>query len=129
MWIHIKGRIRRSAGLWIPALVMLLFALLLNTGDLLKRPFGPYDDIPGGMERLEAALEAGDWAGAEAARAGLGGAMDRVRPRIELAAELSELNRFYEMLALLEGAIRARDRSAGFQHLALLRLIYADLGR
>lgn len=129
MWTHIRRRISKSAGVVIPTLVMLLFALLLNTGDLLKRPLGTHDDIPGGMERLEAALEAADWSGAEGARAELGAAMDRVRPRIELAAELSELNRFYEVLALLRGAIRARDRSASHQHLALLRLIYEDLGR
>lgn len=127
MWIRMT--MRKWASVLLPALVLLLFALALNTGSLLKRPFGRHDDISGSVDRLDAAVRSGDWASANEALSAVSRAMTAVRPRIELAAERSELDRFNETLALLRGSLTARDLSASLQHIALLHLLYEDLGR
>lgn len=129
MWIRIRKTAQKWVALLVSVLVMLAFALILNSGQMLKRPQGTADDIPGGLVRLESSVDREDWAAAATELEALAHAMSAVRPRIELASELSELNRFSETLALLRGSIRARDRSASLQQTALLALLYDDLGR
>lgn len=121
--------LRRWLTVIIPATVLLLFAVGLNTGTYLKRPMGGRDDIPGALHRLEQVILLERWSESGTALKAVSTAMTIVRPRIELATERSELQRFEETLGLLSGSLSATDKASALQHVALLKQIYSELGR
>lgn len=113
----------------VPAAVMLFCAVLLNSGEVLKRPMSQAEDIPGGLARMEQSVTEGRWEQASQYLGEVSRALDLVRPRIELGVERLELERFHEEVALLRGSLAARDTSSSLQHIALLRVLYDGLGR
>lgn len=113
----------------IPVTVLLCFAVGLNSGTYLKRPMGGHDDIPRALHGLEQVILHERWEHAGPALQAVSTAMTIVRPRIELATERSELQRFEETLGLLSGSLSATDKASALQHVALLKQIYSELGR
>ncbi len=128
MWIRMMTALRRWLGWVLPAAVLLIFAVTLNAGTYLKRPMGRHDDVPGALSHLEQAIMSERWTESGAAHATLSSAIAAVRRRIALASERSELQRFEETLGMLDGSLKARDKASALQHLALLKLLYKELG-
>jgi len=115
---------------WVIYIVpLVLFALLLNSGQVLKRPMGQDDRVEGGLHAVEIAVLKGEWSTAEREweRVHIG-AMN-VGRRIEVAAERDELQDFYEEMARLRGSIQAQERGASLEHVSVLKALFDEFGR
>ncbi|HYF91625.1 MAG TPA: hypothetical protein VD969_05235 [Symbiobacteriaceae bacterium] len=106
-----------------------VFVLLLNAGQLLKRPMGTGDDVRGSLSRLEESVLTEDWQGADAAWERTHRAVGIVMRRVQVDAERDELQDFSEELARLRGAVQAGERAAALEHISVLKALYDEWGR
>lgn len=123
-----KGRLFQLLYYGLPALVIAVSVLALNSGPLLKRPIGNHGDVPAQLEALLPLAEAERWADAKAAAERVGADWERLRRRIHLTSARDEVETFDLELAALRGAIEAGD--AALTRVAVRRLLalWADLG-
>lgn len=105
------------------------FAVLLNAGQVLKRPTGTGDDVLGHLHAVEQSVLAEDWVSAGSAWDRTQAAMDRVGRRIQIDAEKGEMQDLAEELARLRGTIQAREQGAALEHVSVLKSLFHELGR
>ncbi|HEY3366428.1 MAG TPA: DUF4363 family protein [Symbiobacteriaceae bacterium] len=105
------------------------FAVLLNAGQVLKRPMGTQDDVLGHLHAVEQSVLAEDWAGAGTGWERTQAAVDRVARRIQIDAEKGEMQDLAEELARLRGTIQAQERGPALEHVSVLKSLFHELGR
>lgn len=115
---------------WVVYMVpVILFALFLNSGQILKRPMGSGDDIFGSLHAVEQAVLSDDWAGAARGWEKTHKATGIVSRRIEVQAERNELQDFFEEMARLQGSIQAQEKGTALEHIAVLKSLYDEFGK
>lgn len=115
---------------WVIYLVpVVLFALLLNTGTVLKRPMGRNDRVEAGLHAVEEAVLKEQWATADREWDRVQASSIKVGRRIEIAAERDQLQDFYEELARLRGSIQAHERGSALEHISVLKALFDEFGR
>lgn len=129
MWTRIRTALRKVVPFLFPAAVLLVFGAVLNSGPVLKRPFGQHDDIEGIAVRIERAVNENRWEEAEALVQPLNRAIDLVGARVQLIAEREELHGLAEHLTLLRGGLATRDSTSALQEIAMIKYLYAELGQ
>src|SRR5690554_1185712 len=93
----------------IPIVVLILFILIMHSGNILKRPLGQDDDIPQSINNMIEVVNNDSWEEASNRLKDLEKAWDKVVRRVQFGAERDEINKFYTCLARLQGAVMAKD--------------------
>ena len=108
---------------------LVVFAVLLNAGQVLKRPMGTGDDVLGSLKKVEQAVLVEDWDGAAAAWERTHRAVSIVMRRVQMDTERDEMQDFSEELARLRGAVQAGERGTALEHISVLKALFDEWGQ
>lgn len=95
----------------IPLLFLVSFVVIMNSGDVLKKPMTTQDDFPYYLQEVEQAIEREDWDAARAHSANLSSAWEKVSPRIQFSVDKDEMKSIDVGLSRLHAFLQAQDRS------------------
>lgn len=93
-------------------LTLLVFILVMNTGQYLKAPMGKEDNVPRYMKNVRIDIENSEWDSAKKNIKELDSAWHKVIPRIQFSVERTEINQLSVSLARLKGAINTENKAA-----------------
>lgn len=113
----------------IPIVALIVFVLIMLSGDVLKKSFGSDDNIPLSIETVVQDINNENWEAAQKNTDDLSKAWDKVVGRVQFSSERNEINEFAISLARLRGAIQAQDKSSGLQELNEAYEHWNDLGK
>lgn len=113
----------------IPIITLVIFVLIMQSGDFLKKPFGNEGSIPEKLESMIQDLKDENWDSAANHWTSLNEDWEKVVKRIQFSTERSEINDFSTSIARLRGAIEAQDKSSGLQMLYQAHEHWEDLGK
>lgn len=123
-----RGRLLRILYYGLPALIVAVSVLALNSGTFLKRPLGSHDDVAAHLRQLLDHTEGERWEDAGGAVYGLSEAWRRVRGRVRLTSTLEEVETFDLELAGLRGALETGDAALARISAHRLLALWEDLG-
>lgn len=109
--------------------VLVFFSLIMLSGNILKKPLGSDDDIPGAIENMLEAVENGAWNDASEEIGSLESAWNKVLKRIQFGSERDEINQLSKSIARLKGALEARDKSGSLMELYEAYMHWENLGK
>jgi hypothetical protein len=95
----------------IPIVTLIFFVLVMLSDNILKKPLGKNDDVPGSIQLTLKAVNAEKWDDAQRNTEALAKAWNKVVKRVQFSAEKDELNYFDANLARLRGAIMTKNKS------------------
>ena len=95
----------------IPIVALVLFLVVMLSGNLLKYPLGEDDNIPQAIAVVIKDVNNEDWDTAEKDTDALDKAWKKIVRRVQFSSERDEINAFSAGIARLRGAIEAKDRS------------------
>ena len=78
---------RRILIIAIPVITLVLFVLIMHSGNFLKRPMGKDDDIPGTIDGIIEAVRNDSWDEADSRLQGLESAWKKVLFRVQFGSE------------------------------------------
>ena len=113
----------------IPIVTIILFVLIMLSGNYLKKPLGNEEGLPQRIELLIQAVHQENWDSASNHREELEKYWDKVVRRIQFSAERDEINELTVSIARLKGAIETRDKSNSLQLLYEAYEHWKDLGK
>jgi hypothetical protein len=113
----------------IPIVTLILFILLMLSGDFFKKSFGNDDNIPLAIETVIEDIKNENWDAAEKDTDHINEAWNKIVNRVQFSSERNEINDFSVSLARLRGAIEAQDKSGGLQELNEAYEHWNDLGK
>lgn len=120
--------LRKFLVLTIPIVTLVLFVLVMFSGDFLKYPLGQDDNIPEAIATVMQDVNNENWDRARQSTDHLEKAWDKVVKRIQFSLERDEINAFSTSLARLQGALQAQDKSAMLIELNEAYEHWRDLG-
>ncbi|BAD42252.1 DUF4363 family protein [Symbiobacterium thermophilum] len=123
-----RSRLLRLIYYGLPALVVAVSVLALNSGILLKRPSGEHDDVAGHLRLLLHHADTQRWEEARDAARKAGEAWLRMRGRIHLTSARDEVETFDLELAGLRGALETGDPVQARIAVHRLLALWEDLG-
>ncbi|OPJ59853.1 DUF4363 family protein [Clostridium oryzae] len=95
----------------IPILTLLLFILIMNSDNVLKKPISKDDDIPKSIQLIIYDVNAERWNAASKKTYALSKAWKKVLARVQFSAEKDEIDYFDVSLSRIKGAITAKSKS------------------
>lgn len=101
----------------IPIITLILFVLIMISGNILKKPLGKDDDIPQSINDMIEAVNNESWKEADNNLKSLKKAWDKVVIRLQFGAERDEINYMSTSIARLQGAIQAEEKSDALMEL------------
>lgn len=101
----------------IPIVTLLLFVLIMSSGNILKRPLGEDDDIPQSIDNIIEAVENEAWSEAASKLQDLDKLWDKVIKRVQFGSERDEINKLSTSIARLKGAVKAEDKAGALMEL------------
>lgn len=108
---------RRFLVIAIPIVTLILFILVMLSGDLLKQSLGKDDNIPQSIETVIQDVNNEDWAAASKNTEQLSESWEKIIKRVQFSSERNEINDLSKSIARLRGAIIAQDKSSGLSEL------------
>ncbi len=111
----------------IPALVLILFILIMNSGELLKKPFNNEDDVNRTLRKVEENIINEQWQQADKNLDNLQHAWAIVEKRVQFVTEKDALEKMNANLSRLQGTIISQDRTSAIIELSELKLIWEKL--
>lgn len=102
---------RRLLIILIPIVTLLFFVFIMLSGNILKKPLGIDDDIPGSIDDIIEAVNNEAWDIAYDKLQGLENAWDKVIFRVQFGSERDEINKLTTSIARLKGAVDAEDKA------------------
>ncbi|MEL1136570.1 DUF4363 family protein [Desulfitobacterium sp. THU1] len=99
----------------IPVVTIILFILIMQGGNVLKRPLGNEVGIPKTIEMIVQDIKNENWDSASNHWDNLSKDWDKVIKRVQFSAERNEIEGLSLSIASLKGAIEAQDQSSGLQ--------------
>ena len=120
---------RRFLVITIPIVTLIIFVVIMLSGNVLKKPFGRDDDIPQSIEILMNNVQSENWEAASENTEKLNQAWNKIVNRVQFSGERNEINEFTTNIARLKGAIQAKDKSSGLQELNEAYEHWKDLGK
>lgn len=112
----------------IPVATLIIFVLVMLSGNFLKKPLSGDDDVPGSIEKAIRSVNNGNWEEAGTAAEQLQRAWDKVVSRVQFSSERDEINALSMNLARLQGAIIAKDKSDALMELKEAYEHWEELG-
>ncbi len=113
----------------IPAVILLIFALIMTSDWYWKKPRGPHNDVAMLLQKVRDAVLAEDWAQAKADLQQLDSAWRLVITRVQFSVERDEIRGLTLSLARLHGALLAEDKTGALMELAQAEEHWIDLGK
>lgn len=95
----------------IPIVILLIFVFIMFSGNILKKPLGKDDDIPGSIDNIIDAIDNEAWDEANSKLDDLEMAWDKVIFRVQFGSERDEINSLSTNIARLRGALKAEDKA------------------
>ncbi|MDD4113375.1 MAG: DUF4363 family protein [Herbinix sp.] len=102
---------RRFLIIAIPIVTLLLFFIIMISGNILKKPLGKDDNIPRSIHDIIDAVDNEAWDEADGKLRGLEGAWEKVVFRAQFGSEREEIKNITTSIARLKGAIKAEDKA------------------
>lgn len=112
----------------IPIVTLILFVLIMFSGNILKRTLGKDDNIPESIQLIIQDIESENWEDADNKTHDLSNTWKKVVKRIQFSSERDEINSFSSNMARLHGAIMAKDKSSSFAELNEAQDHWEELG-
>lgn len=113
----------------IPIVMLIMFILVMISDNLLKRPFGTDDNVPGYTQAIMQDIAKEKWTEANENTEQLSKAWKKVVRRIQYSAEKGEMDALSASIARLRGAIEAQDKSGAFMELNEIYEHWKDVGK
>ncbi|WP_315080453.1 DUF4363 family protein [uncultured Clostridium sp.] len=108
---------RKFLVITIPIASLILFVVIMLSGNILKKPLGKNDNIPESIQLIIQDVESDNWEGASDKTENLSKTWKKIVKRIQFSSERDEINSFEASIARLDGAIMAKDKSASLMQL------------
>lgn len=105
---------KRIVAYLIPIMILAFFVAVMNSGGVLKQPFGENDDVYGYINKLEQNVKDNDWEKAESNIELLTNAWKTVEKRIQFSVELVDIDGVKNSISRLRGAIKAKDSTSAY---------------
>lgn len=96
----------------IPIFSIILFVLIMLSGNILKKPLWKNDDIPKAIQTVIQNIQSENWESAKENTKNLSDTWKVIVKRVQFSSERDEINSFDSNLARLNGAIIAKDKSS-----------------
>lgn len=113
----------------IPAVVLLLFIVIMISGTFLRdTPEFSYH-IPGYFPQLKKTISRNQWDTAVDQLGNLQSAWRKMVQWIQFSVERDEINNFQHSMARFKGYLEARDRPGAFAELEEMKETWNDLGQ
>ncbi|SNV66076.1 Uncharacterised protein [Clostridium cochlearium] len=124
-----SDRMKKFLAVGIPTATLIIFILVMLSGNYFKKPMGKDDDIVGFIEIVIEDVNKENWVEADKNREKLEKAWDKVVKRIQFSSERAEMNELEASLARLKGAIMAKDKGLALVELNAAYEHWKSLGR
>jgi hypothetical protein len=121
--------LRRFLVIAIPIVTLVLFIMIMLSGNYLKQPLGADDNIPESIGNIIENVMDENWEGVEIEANELEAAWKKVVRRIQFSVERDEINYFTMNLARLQGAILAKNKSSALMELKEAYKHWESLGK
>lgn len=112
----------------IPTLLIVLFVLILNSGNFLKQPMGTADQFIQYLKETKADIQTKRWDDAKDNLTRLKTAWDIVLRRIQVTVELNDVNNLNQAIARLNGSIAVQDQITALVHVSEISAIWDQIG-
>lgn len=119
---------RRFLVISIPTITLVLFILVMQSGNVLKKPLGNEVGIPKTIEMMIEDIKNENWYSASNHWESLTKDWDKIVQRVQFSSERNEIEGLSLSIAGLKGAIEAQDQSDGLQRLYEAYEHWEDLG-
>lgn len=120
---------RRFMIIAIPLVTLVLFILVMLSGDILKKPLAGDDNVPQSIETVVQDLKHENWEAAEKSTDHLNSVWEKVTNRVQFSAERNEIEDLSMNIARLKGAIQAQDKASGLMELSEAYEHWESLGK
>ncbi|BDR66019.1 hypothetical protein N072000002_02510 [Clostridium tetani] len=124
-----SDKMKKNLAKGIPIITLVIFILVMLSGNYLKRPIGKDDDVVGFIEIVIEDVNDENWEVADKNREKLEDAWNKIVKRIQFSSERSEMNELDASLARLKGAIMAKDKGLALAELNVAYEHWKSLGR
>ncbi len=101
----------------IPIVTLILFVLIMFSGNILKHPLGKDDNIPESIQLIIQDIDSENWEEANIKTENLSNTWEKIVKRIQFSSERDEINSFSTNIARIRGTIMAKDKSSSFAEL------------
>lgn len=102
---------KKLIAILIPAALIAVFILIMNSTSFLKQSFGEHDNVPVIIKEIKVDVNAGDWNEAMDGADQLEKAWKKVTDRVQFSAARDELRDAKTSIARMKGFIEANDRA------------------
>jgi restriction endonuclease len=113
----------------IPIVTLVIFILVMLSGDFLKRPLGEKDNIPQIISNISDDILKDNWKGVEEKTDELETVWKKLVKRVQFSSERDEINSFDTSIARLKGAIKLKNREDALMEISEALEHWKDLGR
>jgi hypothetical protein len=121
--------LRRFLVIAIPIVTLVLFIMIMHSGNYVKKSLGTNDNIPQTIEDIIGSIMDDNWEEVERETNNLEAAWEKVVRRVQFSVERDEINYFTTNLARLQGAILAKDKPGALIELKEAYSHWENLGR
>ncbi|NLI61160.1 MAG: DUF4363 family protein [Clostridiales bacterium] len=113
----------------IPILTLILFILIMLSGNHLKKSLVENNNIPDQIQVIEGYINKEEWQEVSKETKKLEEIWQKIVVIVQFSSERNEINAFTINLARLRGAIRAKDKSSALIELNEAYEHWKDLGK
>lgn len=108
---------RRFLVIAIPIVTVILFIMVMLSGNILKYSWGDDDNIPQSIATVMQDVNNENWEAATKNTDNLDKVWKKIVKRVQFSSERDEINAFSASVARLRGAIQAKDKSNALSEL------------
>lgn len=101
----------------IPIVTLILFIIVMLSGNILKYSLGDDDNIPQSIATIIRDVNNENWESADRNTDNLDKVWKKIIKRVQFSSERDEINSFSANVARLRGAIQAKDKSNALSEL------------
>lgn len=121
--------LRRFLVISIPIGALILFVLIMISGDYLKMPLGKNDNIPELIQDVINNLNEEEWEEANNNTDKLSETWKKIVNRVQFSSERDEINAFSMNIARLRGAIMAKNKANSLSEIYEAYEHWKELGK
>lgn len=111
----------------IPTAALVLFSLIMLSGNIMKKPRNGDEDFPKYLETVKADVNSSQWENADANLDKASAAWDKIAKRVQFSVERDEINEIKMNLSRIDGAITAQDKSNAIIELSEAKMHWDNL--
>ncbi|WP_217585805.1 DUF4363 family protein [Lentibacillus saliphilus] len=101
----------------VPSAMLFLFVVVMNSGSMLKKPYGQDDRVYEAVKQLETHVKEERWEHAEKDIQYIERAWKKVVNRIQFSVEKDNMEEISQTISHMKGQVYIRDDQAIFEHI------------